>query len=508
MKRMGGLKKSLALLSVFFVVSFLAGAAGAQLPAEPTDPCTVSGDPDFDASGTVDFVDFSWLGRYWRQEEPSVDIAPGPLGDGVVAFADLAALTMQWLADTAPPISIQWLGHASVKIWTDELVVYVDPRNLTASPHDATVVLVTHAHGDHFAPADIARVSSEATLFIAPPDVVASYGSGRAMAPDEILELPGVTITGVPAYNTNKTNHPRANNWLGYTIQIGTRRVYCAGDTDLTEEMKALEAIDVAFLPAGGTYTMTAHEAAEATAFFKPRLAIPYHWGEIVGTLRDAEEFARYAAGEAKVMERNETLSSDDWGREFSLLAHWRLDEAEGDVATDSVGAADGTLVGTPVWQPSAGAVGGALHLRGEGDYVSVPGVLNPSDGPFSVFAWVKGGAPGHVILAQAEGANWLGADAGGNLWMELTGAGRKTVPLSSATTITDGAWHRVGLVWNGAERALYVDGAEVARDAQGKLIGSNAGLYLGANAYRDAGSFWSGLIDDVRVYRRALTLP
>jgi hypothetical protein len=272
--------------------------------------------------------------------------------------------------------------------------------------------------------------------------------------------------------------------------------------------MKALTGIDVAFLPAGGTYTSTAREAAEATAYFRPRLAIPYHWGEIVGTQRDAEEFARFAACEVKIMERNETLSSDDWDREFSLVAHWRLDEAEGDVAIDSVGAAHGMLVGSPVWQPAAGAVEGALQLGGDGDYVSVPGVLSPSDGPFSILAWIQGGAPGQVVLAQAEGANWLGADAAGNLLMELTGAGRRTVPLESSASITDGEWHRVGLVWNGAERTLYVDDAEVARDAQGNLIGSDADLYLGANAYFEAGSFWSGLIDDVRLYRRALTLP
>jgi len=464
---------------------------------------------DLGGDGAVNLEDFSRLARYWRWWEPSVDIGPSPLGDGVVDFRDMAVLAAHWLADTTRPVYIEWLGHASVKIWTDEVVVYVDPRNLGASPHDATVVLVTHTHGDHYSPADIARVWGADTVLVAPPDVVASYGSGQALAPEQTLDLAGVSIVGVPAYNTNKPNHPRTNNWLGYVVQLASRRIYCAGDTDLTAEMKALQAIDVAILPAGGTYTMNAQEAAQATGHMRPRLAIPYHWGEIVGTRRDAEAFARFAACNVKIMAPGETLSSEDWRREFSLVAHWRLDELEGDVALDSAGSAHGTLNGTPHWLPSQGAMGGAVQLDGQENYISVPAVLNPSDGPFTIFAWIKGGLPGQVILAQAEGVGWLLADAlAGYLGTALRGAGRNSAPLWSETVITDGDWHRVGLVWNGAERALYVDDAEVARDAQGSLSGSDAGLHIGADADLGAASFWSGLIDDVRIYGRALTPP
>ncbi|UCD50968.1 MAG: MBL fold metallo-hydrolase [Phycisphaerales bacterium] len=464
---------------------------------------------DLDGDGTVNLKDFATLAQSWRRNESSVDIGLSPLGDGVVDFRDLAVLVAHWLADTSPPIYIQWLGHASVKIWTDDVVVYVDPRNLGISPHDATVVLVTHTHGDHFAPSDIARVSTEETVFVAPPDVVASYGSGQALAPDETLELVGATITGIRAYNTNKPNHPRANNWLGYVIEIAGRRIYCAGDTDVIEEMKTLEAIDVAFLPAGGTYTATAREAAEATAYFRPRLAVPYHWGDIIGTQRDAEEFARFAACEVKIMARGEILGSTEWGTEFSLFAHWALDEEAGVLVADSAGSADGVLSGTPYWLPAEGAVGGALRLDGPGNYVTVPAVLNPSDGPFSIFAWVKGDLPGAVILSQVGGANWLGADAlSGYLGTELVGNGRRTGPLWSEAAITDGDWHHIGLVWNGAERVLYVDALEVARDAQGNLSGSAGDWAIGAGAALEPGTFWSGLIDDVRVYRRAITIP
>jgi hypothetical protein len=273
--------------------------------------------------------------------------------------------------------------------------------------------------------------------------------------------------------------------------------------------MKTLGAIDVAFLPAGGTYTATAREAAEATAYIKPQLAVPYHWGDIVGTQRDAEEFARYAVCEVKVMTRGETLSSTEWGTEFSLAAHWTLDEEAGTRVPDSAGAADGTLSGTPHWLPGQGAVDGALRFDGQDNYITVPAVLDPSEGPFSIFTWVKGGLPGAVVLSQTGGANWLGADTpSGVLGTELAGSGRRTGPLWSQAAITDGDWHHIGLVWTGSERILFVDEAEVARDAQGNLNDAGADWIIGAGAGLEAGTFWSGLIDDVRVYRRALTIP
>jgi len=133
--------------------------------------------------------------------------------------------------------------------------------------------------------------------------------------------------------------------------------------------------------------------------------------------------------------------------------------------------------------------------------------VLNPADGPFSVFAWIKGGAPGQVILSQIGEADWLCTDASaGNLMTELEGLGRAGCPLVSQTLITDGNWHPVGLTWDGSNRILYVDDLEVAKDTQAQFSGSAEGLYIGAGKNLDAGSFFSGLIDDVRVYNRAVT--
>ena len=103
-------------------------------------------------------------------------------------------------------------------------------------------------------------------------------------------------------YNPAKEFHPKSNNWVGFVIEIGGKRIYYAGDTDETPEMDALKNIDLALLPVGGTYTMNAAEAAEATKIFKPKQAIPYHWGDIVGSQSDADKFAKSAACPVKVL--------------------------------------------------------------------------------------------------------------------------------------------------------------------------------------------------------------
>jgi len=268
---------------------------------------------DFSGDWKIDLLDFCRLGQYWRKTESSVDIAPAPVGDGVADCKDLVVLAGCWLGEYTEPTYIRWLGHASVKIWRRDAVIYVDPRNLSESPHDATLVLVTHSHGDHYSPADIAKARGAGTEFIAPSDVVTAYGSGQVILPGQTIERGNVHVTGVAAYNLIKTNHPKTKNWLGFIVELGSERIYCAGDTDLTDEMKALEDIDVAILPAGGTYTMNADEAAQATSFIEPQLAIPYHWGDIVGTLADAQRFAALAACDVKIMTVGEIISSESW---------------------------------------------------------------------------------------------------------------------------------------------------------------------------------------------------
>jgi L-ascorbate metabolism protein UlaG (beta-lactamase superfamily) len=211
--------------------------------------------------------------------------------------------------ETPMGIELQWLGHASFRISHKEAVIYIDPWKLKDSPRDATVVLVSHSHGDHYSPDDIEKVSAADTVLIATADVVAKERRGEPAAAGLTIDLGGVRIKCVPAYNVNKQFHPKSNNWVGFVIELGGKRIYYAGDTDLTEEMKALENIDVALLPVGGKYTMDAAEAAEAVGHIKPHRAIPYHWGDIVGSRRDAEAFAKAAGCEVEVPEVGRTIS-------------------------------------------------------------------------------------------------------------------------------------------------------------------------------------------------------
>ncbi len=202
----------------------------------------------------------------------------------------------------------------------------------------------------------------------------------------------------------------------------------------------------------------------------------------------------------------------------IELVAYWKLDETEGDIAYNSIGDNHGILSGNLTWQPDSGKVAGALQFDGIDDYVETGFVLNPAGGSFSVFAWIKGGAPGQVIISQADGVGtgetWLGMDAlGGNLMTGLLPppVGRfASQPLGSEAVITDGLWHHVGFVWDGSYRILYVDGTEVAKDTNpitlAPLKSANDGLYIGAGKTLDAGSFFSGLIDDIRIYNVART--
>jgi hypothetical protein len=216
-----------------------------------------------------------------------------------------------------------------------------------------------------------------------------------------------------------------------------------------------------------------------------------------------------FAWGDGKVDEKDLEVLMRYWGQEVTdptLVACWKLDETLGVTAADSAGTNDGTLMGNPTWQPTGGKLGGALQFDGIDDYVTTQFVCNPSLGPFSVFAWVKGRAPGQVIVSQANGANWLMAGASdGGLTTELKSSGRTGKALKSAASVTDGTWHRVGFVWDGSNRILYVDDSEVARDAQTTLVGTYLGLHVGAGSTLAPGTFWSGLIDDVRVYNRAV---
>jgi hypothetical protein len=187
--------------------------------------------------------------------------------------------------------------------------------------------------------------------------------------------------------------------------------------------------------------------------------------------------------------------------------AYWKLDETDGTIAYDSsVNHKDGTLHGEPVWRPNNGIVNGALEFDGIDDWIDTPTILNANEGPFSVFAWIKGGAPGQVILSQEAGANWLLVDERGYLMTSLISGGRRPGdPLVSEVYVTDDSWHRVGLVWNGENRSIFVDDIIVATDTQLFFPDYARGFYIGVDKDRTVGTFWTGLIDDVSIYDQAV---
>lgn len=189
-----------------------------------------------------------------------------------------------------------------------------------------------------------------------------------------------------------------------------------------------------------------------------------------------------------------------------TLIAHWALDETEGYFAYDSVGSNNAIALGGPVWQPGGGIVDGAILLDGVDDYVITNPIPDIATGSFSAICWIKGGAPCQVVLSQMVVANWLCTDlSDGTLVTELKSTGMDSSSLDSETIITDGDWHRIGIVWDGLYRRLYVDGVMVAEDTQDDLEGSENGLYIGAGKMVQPETYWSGLIDDIRIYNRVV---
>ena len=194
-------------------------------------------------------------------------------------------------------------------------IIYVDPYKRTETPHDADLILITHAHYDHFDEPSLKNVAGGDTVVICPESMkneVARLGIGKSLITVEAGRTaePGdesydVTVEAVPAYNLNKQFHPKSNGWLGYIITMDGVRYYAAGDTDALPELEDVEC-DIAMVPAGGTYTMTASEAAGLVNRISPEYAIPIHYGTIVGTAADADTFKAAVDGGIKVVTKVE----------------------------------------------------------------------------------------------------------------------------------------------------------------------------------------------------------
>jgi L-ascorbate metabolism protein UlaG (beta-lactamase superfamily) len=225
-------------------------------------------------------------------------------------------------AQRTPLDGIEWLGHAGFRIETSAGWVYVDPYRVPDGP-PAALILVTHGHFDHFSRDDVLRLAVKGTVLVGPSTVTEQLrGKTVSIAPGDMVDVASLEILALPAYNTNKLDsegrpfHVLGSETVGYVIRDGGRRIYHSGDTDVIPEMDEAAGVDVALLPVSGTYVMTAIEAAEAARRIDPGVAVPMHWGTVIGSRADAEEFVSAAPVEARILETVGEEESDGTKRQ------------------------------------------------------------------------------------------------------------------------------------------------------------------------------------------------
>lgn len=201
-------------------------------------------------------------------------------------------------------VELRWLGHAGFCILHEDKKVYVDPFQIQVQGN-ADIILITHSHYDHCSVQDIEKIAKDGTIVVLPADAQSKVTridkkiEMQVVEPGDSLDLSWVKVEIVPAYNVGKEFHPKSEGWMGYIIKLGNIVFYHAGDTDMIPEMQKLTGYGkkgnefIVLLPVGGKYTMNPGEAAEAASLLKPTLAVPMHYGSVVGSLDDAEKFVK-----------------------------------------------------------------------------------------------------------------------------------------------------------------------------------------------------------------------
>jgi len=205
------------------------------------------------------------------------------------------------ISTSAGDLIITFVGHGTLMFRIGETIIHIDPVGREAdygAMPKADLILVTHEHGDHLDLDVIDGLRLERTTVIVSQSCAERAEGAEVMANGDVREVGGVPIEAVPAYNIvhmrggDTPYHPRGNG-NGYILTFGDTRIYVAGDTENTPEMKALEDIDVAFLPMNLPYTMTPEMVAEAAKAFRPGILYPYHFGST-----DTDEVVRLLEGE------------------------------------------------------------------------------------------------------------------------------------------------------------------------------------------------------------------
>ncbi len=196
---------------------------------------------------------------------------------------------------------VKWYGHDAICITGDKLI-YFDPYELPTGLKPADIILISHEHFDHCSPEDVKKIQKNDTIIVTDKSSASKLnGNIKIVKPGDRLEIEGVKIEVYPAYNINKQFHPQNAGMLSFVVETGGIRYYHAGDSDFIPEMKQIKT-DVAFLPVSGTYVMTATEAADAAMAINPKVAIPMHYGSIVGSIEDAKKFAKILEGKIQVL--------------------------------------------------------------------------------------------------------------------------------------------------------------------------------------------------------------
>ena len=348
---------------------------------------------------------------------------------------------------------------------------------------------------------------------------VATSQMGSVVLGNKIIVIGGWYWSNNLPYTTVQMYDPETDIWTreGYTpflrsnfsANVVNNRIYAIGGTDRPHPCPATSTV----------YELTINPPppdlnCDEIIDSKDVCIMVEYWG----TDEPLCDIAPPPFGDGIVNVQDLIFLAEHLFEDYRMIAYWKLDEIDGDIAYDDAGNYDGDLNGSPIWQPAGGLYDGALKFDGNDDYISTAFVLNPGKESFSVFAWIQGGAPGQVIISQSNtagargpipGCTWLGTHpSDGRLMTGFSDVYFGT--LESESIITDFQWHHVGFVYDmdTFHRQLYVDGILVAEDATAVSgMPSDGGLYIGASKDLDSTSLFSGFIDDVRIYNQALSV-
>ncbi|MBN1509832.1 MAG: PD40 domain-containing protein [Sedimentisphaerales bacterium] len=459
----------------------------------PLDPPVNSTGPAGGVCISADGLELYFADGYWLHWTGGCSAAPGGYGSGDLWVSKRAMKTDPWgePQNLGPTVNTaRWEDHPSLSM--DGLSLYF-ASDRAKPPYSALWVTTRPNKNAPWGPpvmlgAPIA-MESEGAPFIS-PDGLSLYFSEGTSPPDIYVSRRVTTASpwGKPVPFA-PVNSPRGEWHLSFSTEDSA--LYFTRANTLTAIYELWQVTMLPIVDFNGDGKVDGKEVLAMADHWGQSNSLydigPSPWGDGIVDIADFKVLASYIGQEVN---------------DPTLVAHWTFDETEGDVISDSAGMNDAFLMGSPLWEPTGGKVGGALQFDGT-TFAATGSVLDPTAESFSVFAWVKGGAPRQGILSQ-DGVTWLMASAvDGKLATELSSNTGKW--LCSPAVITDGNWHRVGVVCRDTSCTLYLDDKEAATGTRVKPTSTSSGLYIGAAAQITPDTFWNGLIDDVRVFNRVV---